>query len=110
MKPEVFEELIKDHMIKIIDKEHPQLVSYQPRARRKSYLIDIRNPLARRELPPACSKTRARRGVTARVKTPDGIFESSSAVAEFYKISNSTVSYRCTHWTRDEFYYYTGDL
>ena len=101
-----FDEVMKEYGTKIVDAENPQKYSYDLTIKIKRQVIDIRDPLQRKELPPNCTKAKGVQGTNKRVMTPNGLFDSIREAAEHYNISGSSVSYRCSHWTPHNFFYY----
>ena len=110
-----FEEKIKPFVVKIVDEDNPQIVEYKtlPRVKSRSSIINLMDPKQIKkiptELPENCSKEKGNYGKARKIKTPDGIFENTKVAAEFYGVSLATITYRCTHWTGHEYYYYVGE-
>ena len=70
--------------------------------------IDIRKYKGNKILPPGCTNVKPMRDTPlkrCRVITPDGIYESVIAAAEFYGVTPAAIAHRCGHWTKHNFYY-----
>jgi hypothetical protein len=104
-----FEDKIQPWVTKKVDPNNPAIVTYQVTPVRRR-MIDIRNTKLQviQETPPNCTKERGVQGVTRQIWTPFGIFKDTSQAAAYYNITPAAVTYRCTHWTEHNFFYYTG--
>lgn len=101
-----FEQKISEYTEKIIDPERPDIFYYKLNYKIRTSVMDLRDPLQVKSLPEHCTKSSAARGNDKMVKTPQGIFPNIKEAANHYDISYASVVYRCSHWTRDEFFYY----
>jgi len=117
---ENFEELIKDYVDKIVDKDNDGIFNYRIKRhpRRQVYNLktktiispNMKDPRTKetREYtcPPNCFKYNPTKSLSYKVKTPDGIFDSKKDACEFYNMSMPAFHWHLIHYTDKEFYYY----
>ena len=113
-----FEELIKDYYVKVVNKDNPQIYTFEPlvvfkRKRTRTVKFERRivgiprsNYVTPGVPPEFCSKNSNGKPKSVRIKTPDGIFANVQAAADYYEISTREVHGHCQYWTIQDFFYY----
>lgn len=105
---ENFDEVIKQYAAKIVHPDNENVVKYTIKRKPNATQYDLSRY---KDIPPGFQKGKTdaqlKSKTRMRVKTPDGIFDSIMDAAEYYNLSPAAITYKCGHWTEDNFFYET---
>jgi hypothetical protein len=90
MKQEVFEELIKDYVEKVVDKENPAIVNYKVTLRLRRTPVKVQPA---EKLYHAATNNYPNAG--KKVQTPNGVYNSIKEAANKYDITYEAARQRC---------------